>query len=215
MNFEIKNRIDIYNIVKKNIKEINTIIIDKDFKDFYLLKSLNYIYIKLFICNDNEYFDSLKYLPRQIENLEFHNNQINSLKYLPKSVENLNCSDNNISSLKYLPKSISYLDCSNNPIKNLKYLNKKLKILICKFTNISSVKYINKSLKYLNCSMNSIKLINIPKNSNLNILKCQVNNIEFINNLPKNLNKIKLGIDKYNINIIKMIRRLNQQVFIY
>lgn len=151
--------------------------------------------------------DSLIYLDvRGCENLE-------SISGLPDTLIYFSCNScKNLKNIDKLPHSLYWLYCFDNPrLTKLPVLPASLKRLNCHHTKITDLGIIPSNLEYLNCNYSSICFLrNIP----ISLYFFNFSGCCFIESPAKiwhgiyacNWIKYYIGSNRYNINLIKLIK---------
>ena len=124
--------------------------------------------INLF-CQDQNLTNLPENLPRTIERLWCHHNQLTSLPTLPENLRDLYCHHNQLTSLPELPEGLQVLNCADNQLTSLPELPEGLQVLNCAGNQLTSLPALPAGLRGLYCWNN--QLTSLPSLANTNILK--------------------------------------------
>jgi Leucine-rich repeat (LRR) protein len=131
----------------------------------------------------------IRALPRWLEYLYCHNNQIISLpERMPRSLRVLNCSDNQLLRLPQLPQTIKILYCHGNPLTEVpKWFPDSLTMLDISGCGITELPArLPKSLTKLKCNDNQLTRLPILPQE-LNSIDCNNNQLIELPSFPSKL----------------------------
>jgi uncharacterized repeat protein (TIGR01451 family) len=172
-----------------NTNIINDTSLNCNYKHIYDLNGVQYFdNLKYLYCNSNN-LSSLPKLPNNLLELECDNNLLATLPSLPLSLKKLYCSANTLTSLPALPGTITKLWCQINSLSSLPALPGSLQELRCYRNNLTSLPTLPSSLVNLECAINSLSsLPALP--ASLTNLYCSSNNLSSLPSLPGSLKSL-------------------------
>lgn len=172
-----------------NTKIVNDTSLNCNYKHIYDLNGVQYFdNLKYLICNSNN-LSSLPKLPSNLLELDCSSNTLSSLPTLPPGLKKLYCTGNTLTSLPALPGTITILWCSINNLTSLPTLPGSLQNLRCYRNNLSSLPTLPTSLQNLDCMINSLSSLPALPVSLTDIF-CSSNNLSSLPSLPGSLRNL-------------------------